>query len=75
MKKQDNQDLKNLTNLLNENKICINNSRTENLKETILPHKLSEKYLGINIDENLNWKQLIYDKAITLNKVKGILFK
>ena len=75
MKKQDNQDLKNLTNLLNANKICINNSRTENLKETILPHKLSEKYLGINIDENLNWKQLIYDKAITLNKVKGILFK
>ena len=28
----------------------------------------SVKYLGINIDENLNWKQQIYDTAIKSNK-------
>ena len=33
----------------------------------------SMKYLGINIDENLNWKQQISDTAINLNKANGIL--
>ena len=33
------------------------------------------KYLGINIDENLNWKQQISDIAIKLNKANGILSK
>ena len=33
------------------------------------------KYLGINIDENLNWKQKISDIAIKLNKANGILSK
>ena len=33
------------------------------------------KYLGINIDENLNWKQHISDIAIKLNKANGILSK
>ena len=33
------------------------------------------KYLGINIDENLNWKQQISDVAIKLNKAKVILSK
>ena len=35
----------------------------------------SVKYLGINIDENLNWKQQISDIAIKLNKGNGILSK
>ena len=35
----------------------------------------SGKYLGINIDENLNWKQQISDITIKLNKANGILSK
>ena len=35
----------------------------------------SMKYLGINIDEKLNWKQQVSDIAITLNKANGILSK
>ena len=35
----------------------------------------SVKYLGINIDENLNWKQQISDITITLNKANDILSK
>ena len=35
----------------------------------------SMKYLGINIDENLTWKQQISDIAIKLNKANGILSK
>ena len=33
------------------------------------------RYLGINIDENLNWNQQIYDIAIKLKKANGILSK
>ena len=33
------------------------------------------KYLGVNIDENLNWKQQISDIASKLNKANGILSK
>ena len=33
------------------------------------------KYLGIKIDENLNWKQQISDIAIELIKANGILSK
>ena len=33
----------------------------------------SVKYLGINIDESLNWKQQISDIDIKLNKANGIL--
>ena len=33
------------------------------------------KYLGIRIDENLNWKQKISDIAINLNKANVILSK
>ena len=71
--KQVKQDLKNLTNWLNANKICLNISKTEvvllkssrKLKDVLLKLKLngnkfypinSVKYLGIKIDENLNWK-------------------
>ena len=32
----------------------------------------SVKYLGINIDKNLNWKQQISDTAIKLNKANGM---
>ena len=35
----------------------------------------SVKYLGINIDENIDWKQQISDKAIKLNKAKLPLYK
>ena len=35
----------------------------------------SVKYLGINIDEYLNWKQQISNIAIKLNKANGILYK
>ena len=92
MNKQVNQDLKNLTNWLNANKICLNVSKTEvvlfksSRKLTDVPLKLklngkrlyptnSVKYLGINIDENLTWKQQISDIAIKLNKTNGILSK
>ena len=88
MNKQVNQDLKNLTNWLNANKICLNVSKTEvvlfksSRKLTDVPLKLklngkrlyptnSVKYLGINIDENLTWKQQISDKA----QANGILSK
>ena len=33
------------------------------------------KYLDIDIDENLNWKQQISQIAIKLNKTNGILSK
>ena len=33
------------------------------------------KYLGINIDKNLTWKQQISDIAIKLNNANGILSK
>ena len=35
----------------------------------------SVKFLDTNIDENLHWKQQIYDIAIKLNKANGILSK
>ena len=35
----------------------------------------SVKYLGIKIDENLNWQQQISDKAIKLNSLNTILSK
>ena len=33
----------------------------------------SVKYLGVNVDENLNWKQQIYDIFIKLNRENVIL--
>ena len=35
----------------------------------------SVKYLGINIDGNIDWKQQISNKAIKLNKAKLPLYK
>ena len=35
----------------------------------------SVKYLGVNINENLNWKQQTFDIAIKLNTANGILSK
>ena len=40
-----------------------------------LYHANSGKHLGINIDENLNWKQPVSDIDIKLNKENGILCK
>ena len=35
----------------------------------------SVKYLGIRIDENLNWKHHVSDVAIKLNRANALLFK
>ena len=91
MNKQVNQDLKNLTNWPNANKICLNVSKTEvviqivrKLTDVSLKLKLNGKrlyltnllkYLGTSIDENLNWKYQICDIAIKLNKANCILSK
>ena len=61
--KQVGHDLKCLSYWLNANKICYNVSKTEVVlfksvrqqTETTLKLKLNGKYLGIKIDENLNW--------------------
>ena len=42
-------------------------------RKTLYPSK-SVKYLGITIDENLNWKQHIHDIAIKLNRANALLF-
>ena len=34
----------------------------------------SAKYLGIKIDENLNWKQHIHDITIKLNRANALSF-
>ena len=92
MNKQVNQDMKNLTNWLNANKISLNISKTEvalfksSRKRADVPLNLklngkrlyptnSVKYLGLKINENLNWKQQISDIAIKLNRANAILSK
>ena len=42
-------------------------------RKRLYPSK-SIKYLGIKIDENLNWKQHIHDIAIKLNRANALLF-
>ena len=42
-------------------------------RKKLYPSK-SVKYLGIKIDENLNWKQHIHNIAIKLNSANAILF-
>ena len=42
-------------------------------RKRLYPSK-SVKYLGIKIDENLNWKQHIHDITIKLNRVNALLF-
>ena len=42
-------------------------------RKRLYPSK-SVKYLGIKIDENLNWKQHIHDMAIKLNRANSLLF-
>ena len=88
--KRINQDLNNLKYWLNANKICLNFSKTgvalfkssRTLSDVPLKMKPNGKrlyptmkYLSINIDENLNWKQQISDIAIKLNKANGVLSK
>ena len=41
-------------------------------RKRLYPSK-SVKYLGIKIDENLNWKQHIHDIAIKLNRANALL--
>ena len=86
MNKQVIQNLKNITNWLNENNICLNISKAEVVlfKSLMGFHRISMgrlyptssvKYLSIKIDENLNWKQQISDIAIKLNRSNVILSK
>ena len=42
-------------------------------RKRLCPSK-SVKYLGIKIDENLNWKQHIHDIAVKLNRANALLF-
>ena len=42
-------------------------------RKRLYPSK-SVKYLGIKIDENLNWKQQIHDIAIKLNRANSLLY-
>ena len=42
-------------------------------RKRLYPSK-SVKYIGIKIDENLNWKQHIHDIAIKLNRANALLF-
>ena len=42
-------------------------------RKRLYPSK-SVKYLGIKIDESLNWKQHIHDIAIKLNRVNALLY-
>ena len=42
-------------------------------RKRLYPFK-SVKYLGIKIDENLNWKQHIHDIAIKLNRANSLLY-
>ena len=92
LNKQINNDLKNLSNWLNANKISLNVSKTELIvfkpKKKKLDYDLkfklngkrlyptnSVKYLGIKIDDKLNWKEHINDIAIKLNRANAMLYK
>ena len=46
---------------------------TDNRKE-LYPSQ-SVRYLGIKIDQNLNWKDHINDIAVKLNRANALLFK
>ena len=80
-----NLDMKNLTDWLNANKISLNVQKTElvilkhqrkkiNFSRKRLYPTNSVRYLGIRIDENLNWKH-VSDIAIKLNRANALLFK
>ena len=58
-------DMKNLVEWLNANKISLTVQKTEMI---IFP-------LGIEIDENLNWKHHVNDITVKLNRVNTLLFK
>ena len=86
-----NQDMKNLTVWLNASKILnvektekvIFKHQRKKL-DTEIKIKLNRKrlypsqsvrYLGIKIDQNLNWKDHINDIAVKLNRANALLFK
>ena len=92
MSKLINNDLKNLTNWLNANKISLNASKTElvffkpkrkhielDLKIKLNRKRLfsteSVKYLGVQIDKELNWKTHIDFIALKLNRAIAMLYK
>ena len=83
-----NKDLKNLTNWLNANKISLNVDKTEmilfkpikrpldcQLKLRLNGKSSLAKYLGIKIDQYLNWQDHINNIAIKLNKANAMLCK
>ena len=87
-----NKDLKELSFLLNANKIALNVAKTEvilfktkckpcniHLRLKVRRKRLYKtkylRYLGIKIDENLNWKIHIHDLASKLNRANAILAK
>ena len=84
-------DLKNLSNWLNGNKILLmpvklNQSFKPRIKKVDFDLKLklngkriyptkSVKYIGIEIDESLDWNEHINDIAIKVNLANSMLFK
>ena len=86
-----NKDLNNLTNWLNANKITLNFHKTEmtfkpakkpldcQLKLKLNGKRLYQtslvKYLGIKIDQYLNWQDHINNIAIKLHKANAMLYK
>ena len=86
-----NQDMKNLTVWLNPNKILnvektelviFEHQRKKfdteikiKLNAKRLYRSQSVRYLGIKIDQNLNWKDHINDIAVKLNRANSLLFK
>ena len=72
--------MKNLTVWLNANKISLNVDKTELVIKIKLNRKRlypvqSVRYLGIKIEQNLNWKDYINDIAVNLNRANVLLFK
>ena len=62
---------------LNEDLVPIISSTSKEIKIKLSRKRLyrskSVKYLGIKIDENLNWKQHLHDIAIKLNRANALL--
>ena len=84
-----NKNLKELSFWLNANKIALNVEKTEfalfktkhkpcdiDLRLKLCRKRLYKtKYLGIKIDNNLNWKIHIHDLASKLNRANAVLAK
>ena len=44
------------------------------IKTKVSPKRPSVEYFGMNIDENLNWKQRVHDVVIKSNRANALLF-